>query len=77
MRIIREVTVLAGALTLLLTGVNTLAQPERPVPACSQKTFAAIKPFPKMEYECPDDATDFDSKDPEVAGKALRDSRRG
>jgi len=47
---------------LLATCVNAFGQPEKPVPACSQKTFAALKPFPKMEYECPDGATDFDSK---------------
>ena len=46
---------------LLATCVNAFAQNEKPL-ACSQKTFAAFKPLPKLEYECPEGANDWDDK---------------
>ncbi len=56
----RKLTALLGL--LLLVGVNVTAQPEKPAPACSQKTFAAFKPWPRMEYECPEGVIESDSK---------------
>ena len=38
------------------------AQKVKPVPACTQTTFAAFKALPKMEYECPEDLTESDDK---------------
>jgi len=36
------------------------AQKKKPVPACTQRTFAALREFPKLEYECPEGVNDFD-----------------
>jgi hypothetical protein len=38
------------------------AQKEKPVPACTQTTFAAFKALPKLEYECPEGLTESDDK---------------
>lgn len=51
--------------TLALTGVlsvTVLAQKKKPVPVCRQSTFAAVKPWPKLEYECPEGLNDYDEK---------------
>ncbi len=42
------------ALTTLLvySSHNSFSQ-KKALPACTQQTFAAFKPLPKMEYECP------------------------
>lgn len=42
--------------------VPAVAQNQKPVPVCSQATFAALKEFPKLEYECPEGVNDFDDK---------------
>jgi hypothetical protein len=47
---------------LLLLAAGIFAQQEKPVPICSQSTFAAYKPFPKLEYECDESLTDYDDK---------------
>lgn len=47
-------------LQLLATGIP--AQKEKPVPMCSQSTFAAYKPFPKIEYECDESLAEYDDK---------------
>lgn len=47
---------------LLVTWVNAFAQTQKPVPSCSEKTFAVFKPLPKLEYECPEGANDSDDK---------------
>ena len=50
-------------ITLLLTaGVDANGQKEKPIPACRQTTFAAIKPVPKLEYDCPEGLTESDDK---------------
>lgn len=50
-------------ITLLLTaGVIADGQKEKPIPACRQTTFAAIKPVPKLEYDCPEGLNDSDDK---------------
>ncbi len=46
----------------LLLGGHVLAQKEKPLPACKQTTFAAFKPLPKMEYDCPEGLIDSDEK---------------
>ena len=56
-------TRLAFAFALLPLLANTLlAQKEKPVPMCSQSTFAAYKTFPKLEYECDESLSDYDDK---------------
>lgn len=56
----RQLTCLMGI--FLLAGGNVLAQKEKPITACKQSTFAAFKPLPKMEYECPEGPNDSDDK---------------
>jgi hypothetical protein len=56
-------TRLAFALVLLpLLAATIFAQKEKPVPVCSQSTFAAYRAFPKLEYECDESLTDYDDK---------------
>jgi hypothetical protein len=47
---------------LLLVSAASFAQDTKPVPSCRQSTFAAIKPLPKLEYDCPDGPTDSDDQ---------------
>ena len=48
---------------MVLLAVRVAAgQKTRVPPACSQKTFAALKELPKLEYECPEDPNDSDEK---------------
>jgi hypothetical protein len=44
-----------------LVGVNAAGQ-QKPVPTCSQQTFAAFKSLPKVEYDCPEGSIDSDDK---------------
>lgn len=51
--------------TLSLVAVvsdDASAQKVKPVPACTQTTFAAFKALPKLEYECPEGLTESDDK---------------
>jgi len=50
------------AFSLFALSVATFAQKEKAVPVCSQRTFAALKPLPKLEYECPDNPNESDDK---------------
>lgn len=47
---------------LLMVPVSAFAQKAKPVTACTQTTFAAFKPLPKLEYDCPEGPTDSDDK---------------
>jgi hypothetical protein len=47
---------------LLIVSATSFAQHQKPVPSCRQSTFAAIKPLPKLEYDCPGGPTDSDEK---------------
>ena len=47
---------------LLATWATSPAQNKKPVPTCTSQTFVAFKPLPKLEYECPEGATDSDDK---------------
>jgi hypothetical protein len=38
------------------------AQSQKLVPNCMQAPFDALKPFPKIEYDCPEGVNDFDDK---------------
>ena len=49
-------------LGLVLTPTTSFAQKENSVPVCRQTTFAALKPLPKLEYECPEGLTESDDK---------------
>jgi hypothetical protein len=55
----RHITVFAIA--LITFGGNAVAQ-KKPVPVCTQATFAVYKPLPKLEYECPESLVDSDDK---------------
>jgi len=63
--------------TVVLAGMvsNNLAQWQKPVPPCTQKTFAAFKQLPKFEYHCPEGATDYDEAILKLPGRlaAIRD----
>jgi len=45
-------------LLIFLLPVISFAQKEKPVPVCREATFAAYKPLPKLEYDCPDNPND-------------------
>jgi hypothetical protein len=47
---------------ILLSAGNSPAQNQKPIPVCSQTTFAALKPVPKLEYECPEGLIESDDK---------------
>jgi len=47
---------------LLVTCVNAFAQTQKPVPTCTQQTFAAFKPLPQLEYDCPENSNDSDAR---------------
>src|ERR1043166_2535457 len=51
-----------ATISLLLISNTISAQKQKPVPACSQPTFSAIKVLPKLEYECLEEGTDYDDK---------------
>ena len=51
----------ALALVLCIFGLGT-AQGKKLVPNCMQDPFDALKPFPKIEYDCPEGVNDFDDK---------------
>ena len=41
---------------------SALAQSQKLVPNCMQAPFDALKPFPKIAYDCPEGVNDFDDK---------------
>jgi hypothetical protein len=41
---------------------SAFGQKEKRVPVCRETTFAAFKPLPKLEYDCPDNPNDSDDK---------------
>src|SRR5437867_7028661 len=45
-----------------LMSAAVTAQKQKPIPACSQATFAALRELPKMEYDCPDETQEWDGK---------------
>jgi hypothetical protein len=47
---------------IAITSCSVVAQKEKAVPVCKESTFAAVKPLPKMEYECPEAPNDSDEK---------------
>lgn len=47
---------------LLVVSASSFAQKTKPITACKQSTFAALKPLPKMEYACSEGANDSDDK---------------
>jgi hypothetical protein len=47
-------------LALLLTTTPGLAQRNPDVSVCKQAAFAALKPLPELEYNCPQGLTDWD-----------------
>ncbi|HYW70261.1 MAG TPA: hypothetical protein VE961_04460 [Pyrinomonadaceae bacterium] len=49
------------ALALCIFG-SAAGQGKKLVPNCMQDPFDALKPFPKIEYDCPEGVNDFDEK---------------
>ena len=47
---------------LLAAWTTSYSQDKKPVPTCTQQTYASFKYLPKMEYECPEGGNDSDSK---------------
>jgi hypothetical protein len=47
---------------LLFVSVNSFSQKKKTVPVCKQAVFAALKPLPKLEYDCPEGVNDYDDK---------------
>lgn len=60
MLLTRQIAIIITVLLSVAAEAN--AQNEKPVPACSEKAFAALKELPKLEYACPDDPNDSDDK---------------
>lgn len=50
---------LAAFTILLLFPINIYCQLKKAWPACTQATFAALKPFPTLEYDCPEGMADY------------------
>ncbi len=53
---------IALALTLCAFQLSAAQSSRKLVPNCMQAPFDALKPFPKLEYECLDGVNDFDDK---------------
>ena len=51
-------------LSLIVIGSSCLpvSGQEKPVPVCSEKAFATIKPLPKLNYECSESLIESDSR---------------
>src|SRR5262245_45058257 len=66
--------------TLLLLTVcpnRGLAQANKSHLSCSQSAFAAFKPLPKLEYECPDNGNDSDDRIIQLPARAAAIRRVG
>jgi hypothetical protein len=55
----KSISVITLLLSLLLVPPLVHAQPRKPAPVCTQAAFAAFKPLPKLEYECPEGQADY------------------
>src|SRR5437868_1793481 len=49
-------------LALMLFVFEVAAAQGKKLPNCMQDPFDALKPFPKIEYDCPEGVNDFDDK---------------
>ena len=45
-----------------LFAVTAVGAREKRIPVCSERVFAATKPLPKLEYECPEGLQEWDEK---------------
>src|SRR6185436_4263215 len=54
--------IFAATLALLLIGLTLRisAQSERVAAVCTEAAFAALRPLPTLDYECPGEGTDSD-----------------
>jgi hypothetical protein len=59
---LRRSTLVGTAVLMMASRLNVVAQKTRPIAACKQQTFAAFKPLPKMEYDCPEGLNESDDK---------------
>jgi hypothetical protein len=55
-----QLAILATAILSIFAG-EAVAQ-KRPIPVCTEAAFAAFRPLPKMEYECPQGLIESDDK---------------
>jgi hypothetical protein len=54
---------------LLIASASAFAQKTKPTTICKQTTFAAHKPLPKMEYDCPAGLIESDDKILKLPGR--------
>jgi hypothetical protein len=54
---------------LLIASASAFAQKTKPITSCKQTVFAAFKPLPKMEYDCPADLIESDDKILKLPGR--------
>src|SRR6478672_2431525 len=54
--------ILIAPVLVLCVFASAAAQSKKLVPNCMQGPFDALKPFPKIEYDCPEGVNDFDDK---------------
>jgi hypothetical protein len=47
---------------ILVVSINSFSQKKKTVQVCKQAVFAALKTLPKLEYDCPEGANDYDEK---------------
>ncbi|HLN97272.1 MAG TPA: hypothetical protein VK208_02200 [Pyrinomonadaceae bacterium] len=47
---------------LVVAGAPVLAQPKTPISVCRPDVYAALRPLPKLVYDCPEDLNDSDDK---------------
>jgi len=55
-------TALALLVLLMLTSAPCFAQTKAPVSFCRPDVFAALRPLPKLSYNCPEELNDSDEK---------------
>jgi hypothetical protein len=53
---------LKTCMLLLMVSASSFAQKTKPIPVCTQSTFAASKPLPKIKYDCPEGLIESDDK---------------
>lgn len=60
MRLAMNHSLLRICVLLLTVSATSFAQKPKPIAVCTQQTFAAFKPLPKLEYDCAEAVNDSD-----------------
>ncbi len=50
------------AVALTIVSGETIAQQRAPLSVCPQNVYAALRPLPKLVYDCPESLTDSDDQ---------------